>query len=59
MPSVKGAMQVRTLGMPFTDSKQEEHFPIPQKNPRGWSYRRLRVNVVMPAAWRAEPIVSP
>ena len=52
-------MHVLTLGTPLTLIRQEEHFPIPQKKPRGRSYLRLVVSFLTPIACNADAILSP
>jgi hypothetical protein len=46
------------FGMPFTFIRHDEHLPIPQKKPRGFSYFKLFERVVILFACKADPIVS-
>ena len=58
-PSRTGSVQARTPGAPSTATRQFGHWPEQHINPRRRWYLKLRENVRVPAAYSAEPIVSP
>src|SRR6266545_717809 len=59
MPGRTGSVQARTFGMPSTLTRQFGQRPAQQRRPRGRWYLKLRLTIRTPAAWRAEPTVSP
>ena len=59
MPSRTGSVQARTPGASSTCTRQFGHWPAQHISPRGRWYLKLREKVRLPAANRAEPIVSP
>ncbi len=58
-PSRTGSVQARTPGAPSTATRQFGQWPEQHISPRRRWYLKLRENVRWPAAYSAEPIVSP
>ena len=54
-----GSVQARTPGAPSTATMQFGHWPAQHNSPRRRWYLKLRENVRRPAAYSADPIVSP
>jgi hypothetical protein len=59
IPERTGSVQARTFGTPSTSTRQFGHRPAQQRSPRGRWYLKLRLTIRTPAAWSAEPTVSP
>ncbi len=59
MPSLTGSTHARAPGAPSTATMQFGQCPAQQNSPRRRWYLKLRENVRRPAAYSAEPIVSP
>src|SRR5215211_219989 len=59
IPSRTGSVHARTPGAPSTCTRQFGHWPAQHRRPRRRWYLKLRENVRWPAAYSAEPIVSP
>ena len=59
MPCSTGVMQARTVGWPSTSTRQFGHWPEQHIRPRGRWYLKERENTRVPAAKRAEAMVSP
>ena len=59
MPSRTGSVQARAPGAPSTAQMQLGHWPATHIRPRRRWYLNERLNVRRPAAYSAEPIVSP
>ena len=58
-PCCTGSVQARTPGAPSTATRQFGQWPPQHISPRRRWYLKLRENVRRPAAYSAEPIVSP
>ena len=58
-PRCTGSVHARTPGAPSTATRQFGQWPAQHISPRRRWYLKLRENVRCPAAYSAEPIVSP